>query len=46
MQKRKVSAMIILLFITKVIGFINMVAGTKVAEKPENTAFVLIVKWI
>ena len=28
------------------IGFINMVAGTKVAEKPENTAFVLIVKWI
>ena len=23
-----------------------MVAGTKVAEKPENTAFVLIVKWI
>ena len=30
----------------KVIGFIDMAADAKVAEKPENTAFVLIVKWI
>ena len=29
-----------------VIGFIDMAAGAKEAEKPENTAFVLIVKWI
>ena len=29
-----------------VIGFIDMVADAKGAEKPENTAFVLIVKWI
>jgi hypothetical protein len=29
-----------------VIGFINMAAGAKRAEKLENTAFVLVVKWI
>ena len=28
------------------VGFIDMAADAKVAEKPENTAFVLIVKWI
>jgi len=29
-----------------VIEFIDMAAGAKRAEKPENTAFVLVVKWI
>jgi hypothetical protein len=29
-----------------VIGFINMAAGAKKAEKPENTAVVPLVKWI
>ena len=29
-----------------VIGFIDMAADAKEVEKPENTAFVLIVKWI
>ena len=29
-----------------VIGFIDMAADAKVAEKPENTAFVPLVKWI
>ena len=28
------------------VGFIDMAAGAKEAEKPENTAFVLVVKWI
>ena len=28
------------------VGFIDMVADAKVAEKPENTAFVPLVKWI
>ena len=30
----------------QVIGFINIAAGAKKAEKPENTAFVPLVKWI
>jgi hypothetical protein len=29
-----------------VIEFIDMAAGAKRAEKPENTAFVFVVKWI
>jgi hypothetical protein len=29
-----------------VIEFIDMAAGAKKVEKPENTAFVLVVKWI
>ena len=33
-------------FITRVIEFIDMAAGAKRAEKPENTAFVSLVKWI
>ena len=28
------------------VGFIDMAADAKVAEKPENTAFVPLVKWI
>ena len=28
------------------VEFIDMAAGAKRAEKPENTAFVLVVKWI
>ncbi|MEQ2659128.1 hypothetical protein [Roseburia amylophila] len=28
------------------VEFIDMVAGAKRAEKPENTAFVSLVKWI
>ena len=33
-------------FITRVIEFIDMAAGAERAEKPENTAFVSLVKWI
>ena len=33
-------------FITRVIEFIDMAAGAIRAEKPENTAFVSLVKWI
>ena len=32
--------------ITEVIGFIKKATVAEKAEKPENTAFVLIVKWI
>ena len=28
------------------VEFIDMAAGAKKVEKPENTAFVLVVKWI
>ena len=28
------------------VEFIDMAAGAKRAEKPENTAFILVVKWI
>ena len=33
-------------FITRVIGFIDVASVWKGSEKPENTAFVPLVKWI